>query len=153
MTQQASPTVRYFVQAMRNRRAKLGMTQQDVADRAGLSLATVNQIEGMKRLEADLASLEKIAAALNDSFENLIWTGKLMSSDETLEFRKVVGSNIAALRADRDWTRHMLAMKIGMAPSHLINIEAGKSSASLDKLFLIARALGVRVVDLVKQSE
>lgn len=141
-------SVKYFVVAMKRRRLSLGMTQQEVADRSGISLATVNQIEGFKRADPDWGSIEKIAHALNDSVDNLIWYGKDVSLDEYDMMRKAVGARIAELRSERGWTRHMLSLKSSIAPSHINNIEVGKISPSLDKLFQISRALGVTLKDL-----
>lgn len=138
---------------MKKRRLALNMTQQNVADRSGVSLATVNQIEGMKRGEPDWSSIEKISSALHDSVDNLIWEGKLLSVNEVGEARLALGKKIANVRERREWTKHMLALKVGMAPSHLGNIESGKTSPTFDKLFQIAKALGIPLPELMNFDE
>lgn len=138
---------------MKKRRLALGMTQQNVADKSGVSLATVNQIEGMKRGEPDWSSIEKISLALHDSVDNLIWEGKLLSVNEVEDARLALGKRITSIRERREWTKHMLALKVGMAPSHLGNIEAGRTSPTFDKIFQIAKALGVPLSELMNLEE
>jgi transcriptional regulator with XRE-family HTH domain len=147
------PSIQYFAVAMKKRRLALGMTQQNVADKSGISLATVNQIEGIKRGEPDWSSIEKISRALHDSVDNLIWEGKLLSVNEVEDARQALGKRIAGIRERREWTKHMLALKVGMAPSHLGNIEAGRTSPTFDKIFQIAKVLGVPLSELMNLEE
>ena len=51
-------------------------------------------------------------------------------------------------RAHRGWTREVLAVKAGVSPSYLTEIETRRKPGSFDALAKLARALGVSLDDL-----
>lgn len=57
--------------------------------------------------------------------------------------------NMVRLREARDWSQNELAEKSGVNQSTISNIEAGKSSPSIDTLEPIAKALGVGLSVLI----
>ena len=91
-------SIRYFVFAFKRRRLKLGLTQQQVSDRSGISLPTVNQIEGLKRAEPDLRSLERLAYAVESNLALLISEGQKSMTHEFEDVRLCVGKKIKDLR-------------------------------------------------------
>lgn len=153
MVKKIPDSVRFFVIAMRRRRKELGLTQQNIADRAGLALATINQIEGFKRAGTEIASLEKIASALDDSFDNLVWLGKSMEADDVGAFRRRIGKTVERLRLARGLSRNALAIRAEIAPSYLAAVEAGASSPTIDKIYLICRVLNVQPEELFSGSK
>jgi ribosome-binding protein aMBF1 (putative translation factor) len=51
-------------------------------------------------------------------------------------------------RAHRGWTREVLAVKAGVSPSYLTEIETRRKPGSFDALAKLAQALGVSLDDL-----
>lgn len=121
----------------------MGLTQQEVADRAGLSLTTVNQIEGLKRLDPEFGSLEKIAAVLDHTIDSMVWSGKLMNVDTAEVYRRSVGKAIAARREALGLTKNAVAMRAEISPSYLNEVEQGRSSPTIDKIHNICVVLNI----------
>ncbi|MBL4849360.1 MAG: helix-turn-helix transcriptional regulator [Planctomycetes bacterium] len=61
----------------------------------------------------------------------------------------LIGERVEALRADRGLTRSALAREAGVALTSMNLLEAGRVKPSLGTLGSLAKALGVRVVDLL----
>lgn len=78
-----------------------------------------------------------------------------MSTDPLPAFvmqqRVRVGRRIRVLREGQELTQEKLAELAGIARHSVYRTELATHSASLDHLTLIARALGVRVEDLVRE--
>lgn len=143
MDNSVSNSLRYFTAAMRWRRKNLGLTQQMVADRAGLSITTVNQIEGLKRTDPEFDTLVKIATVLDDSVDNLVWSGKLMSTSSAETYRRFVGLALASIRESKGLTRNAVALRAEISPSYLNEVELGRSSPTIDKIYTICRVLNI----------
>jgi transcriptional regulator with XRE-family HTH domain len=65
------------------------------------------------------------------------------------QHRRLLGEAIRALRAKASLTQEALAEKADLSSIFISRIERGKESPSLDSLVKIAKALNVRVRDLV----
>ncbi|MGZ5528416.1 MAG: helix-turn-helix domain-containing protein [Limisphaerales bacterium] len=65
------------------------------------------------------------------------------------DHRSIVGKNIRFFRNKAELTLEKLAEKAEMDWTYISQIERGKENISLDKLALIAKALGVKISDLV----
>lgn len=72
MRRMSKPTnTQRFAQALRELREQQGLSQEELADRAGLHRTYISQVErGLK--SPSLRTLERIAAALNMSASSLI---------------------------------------------------------------------------------
>lgn len=68
-----------------------------------------------------------------------------------MQQRVRVGRRIRVLREGQELTQEKLAELAGIARHSVYRTELATHSASLDHLTLIARALGVRVEDLVRE--
>lgn len=62
---------------------------------------------------------------------------------------KAIGKRIKLARIQMDMQQDLLAEKAGISPSHMSNIETGKTKVSLVALVSIANALMVSVDDLL----
>jgi DNA-binding XRE family transcriptional regulator len=60
------------VDFMRSRRADLGLSQQDVAVAAGLTVGTVNRIENC-HTDPNFRTVVQLARVLNVSLDKLVW--------------------------------------------------------------------------------
>jgi len=58
-----------------------------------------------------------------------------------------LGWQIKKIREDKNFTQQKLADKVGIHLSYIGNIEIGAKQPSLETLFRIAEALGVKVSD------
>ena len=71
MTDERSPVAGRFGAAVRARREALGISQEDLADRAGLHRTYVSLIERGQRT-ASIAVIEKLAGALGTTMSELV---------------------------------------------------------------------------------
>jgi transcriptional regulator with XRE-family HTH domain len=67
------------------------------------------------------------------------------------QHRRLLGETLRTLRAKASFTQEALAEKADLSAIFISRIERGKESPSLDSLVKIARALKVRVRDLVAE--
>jgi DNA-binding XRE family transcriptional regulator len=63
--------------------------------------------------------------------------------------RRLVGVRIQALRIERDLTQEQLALLSGVSRNVLIDVEHGRRGILHERLFDIAKALGVSAADLL----
>ncbi len=63
------------------------------------------------------------------------------------------GRIIRNLRQQKGWSQEVLSGLAGIARSHLSEIENGQKVASVDTLWRIAEALGIRLSELIRQVE
>ncbi len=146
-------TIRFFVAAMKAHRNRLQFTQQRVAELSGVSLVTVNQIEGLKRSDPDMASLEKIANALNTSVEELVLAGKKMDTSKSETLRIEIGKSFEELRLAAGYSRNHVALRLEMSGGYLAGLEKGKHGATIDKLFQLAQFYQVSVSSVIESAE
>lgn len=66
-----------------------------------------------------------------------------------IEHRRLLGETVRARRKDAGFSQEKLAEKASLSTVFISRIERGVESPSVDNLVKIARALGVRVRDLV----
>ena len=64
--------------------------------------------------------------------------------------RRQVGTRIQALRIDRDLTQEQLAQLSGVSRNVLMDVEHGRRGILHERLFDIAKALGVSAADLLE---
>lgn len=65
------------------------------------------------------------------------------------ERRRALGEQIRRLRTDRGWTQERLAHETGFDRKSVNRVEKGAYSPSLDRIGVLADALGVPVSELV----
>jgi transcriptional regulator with XRE-family HTH domain len=73
-----------------------------------------------------------------------------LTKREKLELWDRIGSNIAQYRSGLKMTQSVLAQKAGFSPLFIGLIERGKRPAPVATLASIAKALNVKVADLLK---
>ena len=61
-----------------------------------------------------------------------------------------MGQRIGRLRKRKGWSQYGLAREAGISREHIRRLEAGVSDPTLGMLTKLARALGVKLVDLVQ---
>lgn len=66
---------------------------------------------------------------------------------------RITGQVIGRLRVQQGLSQEELAQKAGIARSHLAMIENGKKSASVETLWRIAEALGIKLSYLLDVIE
>ena len=66
------------------------------------------------------------------------------------QHRRILGETLRSKRADAELSQERLAEKAGLSTVFISRIERGIESPSVDSLVKLAKALGVRVQDLVK---
>ncbi len=59
----------------------------------------------------------------------------------------IFGKQLKSLRLERDLTQEELADKVGIHPTYVGKLEAGKCNPSLKMLFKLSRALDIKLGD------
>jgi transcriptional regulator with XRE-family HTH domain len=67
-------------------------------------------------------------------------------------YRRIVGQKIRAHRKRAEWSQEKLAEKASLSYKYLGEVERGDVNVSLDSLMRIARALKVKLRDLVHDA-
>ena len=68
-----------------------------------------------------------------------------------ISHRRIVGEKIRVCRKQAGMSQEKLSEKADLSPKYLGEVERGYVNISLDSLLRIAKALNVRVRDLVKE--
>jgi len=74
----------------------------------------------------------------------------LFPVDMPTPIAKKIGDNIRRIREEKDLNQRALCKKMGLDAAYLSNIESGKTNPTVATIEKIAKALGVRVEDLMK---
>lgn len=69
----------------------------------------------------------------------------------SLQHRRLLGETLRALRAKASFSQEVLAEKADLSAIFISRVERGKESPSVDSLVKLAKALKVRVRDLVAE--
>lgn len=69
---------------------------------------------------------------------------------ENVHEKRILGAKIQSMRAERGISQRQLALMTGTSRSYLWKIETGAADVGIDVLIRIARALDVRVHDLIE---
>jgi transcriptional regulator with XRE-family HTH domain len=119
-------------------RHQAGLTQQQLADRCGLSVDLVKKLEQGARTSARLTTVTALSQGLQ------------VPASALLEPASSPGLLVRAARRRRGWSLTMLASKAGFSVSYLSHIENGQRPlSSLRTIRAIATALGMPPAQLV----
>ena len=66
------------------------------------------------------------------------------------DIQKHVGATVRALRKKKGWSQDVFADRTGLHRAHVGEVERGESNVTLQTLKILADALEIRIVDLVK---
>lgn len=66
---------------------------------------------------------------------------------------QIVGQVIGKLRTERGMSQEVLSGLAGIARTHLTMIENGSKNASMETLWKISSALGIRLSELIRLAE
>lgn len=126
-------------------RKEQNLTQEELADRADVSIFTLRQYERGARLSPRTDQLIKLAQALNVSVDDLLHT-----SDANEEHSNEIGEQIRIERERRGISQKNLAEMAGIPVITLQQYERGITKRPrIDQLSKIAQALGLSVDDFL----
>lgn len=129
--------------AIRSYRRKRNLSLKELAQKSGLSISYLSEIERCKK-QPSLETIDKIAHALNISSEVLFNTVSEPVSDAVTP-----GDKITLFRQQNNMTLSQLAEKVGISATYLCQIENNKVMPALSTLKHIAKALCIKVEDLM----
>lgn len=144
-------SLQYFAAATKKIRNARGLSQQELADLAGVSIVSVNVVERAKR-GVSLSTLEKIAHALDNKLSAMIEYGFKLSMKADFSGRDLLGNNVKLLREAAGLTQAELAVQAGLSLSTIASIEAARKSAGIDVMQRISVALNVPIAELVREA-
>ena len=70
-----------------------------------------------------------------------------------MDMRRLVGRNLARIRAVKGLTQEMLAERSGFSQQYLSGLERGRRNPTIVTIYELAQALGVSHLDLVRPEE
>lgn len=138
----------FFAHGVKFLRNKYGLSQQALADKARVSSVTINHIENV-RSGAVLATLDKIAAALNSDIPTIVMQGQRILHTNQPELRFLFGANLKRRRLDIEMSQETLAKLSMVSVQTIRNMETGRKSATLDVVERVANALKVEPFSLL----
>jgi transcriptional regulator with XRE-family HTH domain len=68
------------------------------------------------------------------------------------QLQEFVGANTRRLREHHGWNQETLAQSVGTSARHLRDIESGNVNMTLETLALLAKALSVEAVELLRPA-
>jgi transcriptional regulator with XRE-family HTH domain len=128
---------------IRSYRSKRKLSLKELAQMSGLSTSYISEIERCKK-QPSLETINKIAEALNISSEGLFKNTTKPTSSAV-----VPGDKISVLRQQNNMTLTQLAEKVEISPAYLCQIENNKVIPALSTLKKIAKALHIKVDELM----
>lgn len=142
-----------FGRQVRFLRKKAGLTQEQLAEKLGISLNTVGTIERGEKFVSP-GTIEKLANTLKCSVQLLFaFNGAKQELSDNQEnkapiigtLRHKVGLRIKSIRTERFLTQVELAEKTGFSRSQVFNYESGIKTPSLEDFELLSNVLNVPV--------
>jgi transcriptional regulator with XRE-family HTH domain len=70
-----------------------------------------------------------------------------------MDMRRLVGRNLARIRAAKGWTQEVLAERSGFSQQYLSGLEQGRRNPTIVTIYELAQALGVSHIDLVSPED
>lgn len=126
---------------LRSLREAKGLSLNELAKKAGISPSHLSEIE-RDRAKASLKTLEKLAQALDVPVFSILRDYE----EDTL------GARLRRLREKMGLSQKELALRTGLSPSLIGQIETGRSQPSLATLHLLADVLGVSTCYFVMED-
>lgn len=70
-----------------------------------------------------------------------------------MDMRRLVGTNVRALRLAKGWTQEQFAERSGFSQQYISGLESGRRNPTVVSLFELAQALGVTPANLLQPTE
>ena len=134
-------------QNLKQLRKEKGLSQQELAEKTGASLASINGWESGRIRKIREGSLEKLAAAL-DTTKDVLLSESVVAKKEVDDFAKEVSSRIKEVRKKRKLKQEDVAEKLGISKFDYIDVENGSAEPGLAQLKTIAELLEVTLDEL-----
>lgn len=122
-------------------RKESGLTQQELANQSGVSIATIKTCETNKNTPK-YNTLKKIASVLNVSVNKLLYTGINSNFSNELTY----------LRCKKGLTQEQLGELIGVSGTAIMRYEKNQRSPSYNLLLRIAGVFDVSVDELISSE-
>jgi transcriptional regulator with XRE-family HTH domain len=133
---------------LRRVREERGLTLQAVADRTGLSVSYLSEIEQSKK-RPSLKTARKIAESLGLPLSNLLPSQPVEEEQAT---GLSLGDRLRLAREGRNLTLEDVATQAGISPSYLSQIELGQTAPAVPTLRRLSEALEAPLASLVPQT-
>ena len=140
-----------FGALLKSKRIELGLTQEELAERAQLHYTYVGSVERGERNIA-FENIIALARALKISPKELMPTGEKIqkpNSQHTISEKKAFGNLIKRKRLELGFTQAELAEKALMDYSYIGAIERGEKNIGLENIIALANALELAPQDLM----
>ena len=69
-----------------------------------------------------------------------------------MDMRRLVGTNVRALRQAKGWTQEQFAERSGFSQQYISGLESGRRNPTVVSLFELAQALGVDPTELLQPT-
>ena len=69
-----------------------------------------------------------------------------------MDMRRLVGTNVRALRQTKGWTQEQFAERSGFSQQYISGLESGRRNPTVVSLFELAQALGVDPTELLQPT-
>ncbi len=137
---------------IRSIREQRGLSREQLAASTDLDTQMIKRIES-GRANPALTVLSRLAAAMAISLSLIVGGADAESIEaETLE-PETVGETLVLLRKEKHMSQRRLAQRTGLRMATLRRYESGETDPRIEAAELIARALDIEPLELVRQIE
>lgn len=140
----------YVGNAVKRRRLELGLSRQELADKAGFLPQYISTTENCRRLPR-IPNIYKLAEALEVSVL-YFWPNSKCSVEINPLPPPEIGQRICGLRSARNMSKNVFSLSVGISTHQLAAIEEGASIPKFSTLLLIASALNISPYDLLNND-
>jgi transcriptional regulator with XRE-family HTH domain len=136
-----------FGKKVRFRRQQLTLTQEELAEKAGLTLSYVGSIERGER-NISLGNIVALAEALTISPKELMPDLSCQQKDQA---KIAFGKCLKSKREARGLTQEMLAEKAGLSVQVIALLEKGAGDVHLESILTLSKALKIKAQELLEK--
>lgn len=129
-------------------RTKLGMTQEELAERAGINRSYLAGLERGRR-NTTLKTVEMLAQALGVSSVDLVGSADVLPEKKLI---KSFGEKLFALRKRDNLSQRQLGEILGVSGSHIGALERGEKMPNAPLILKIADIFGVTTDQLMRDE-
>ena len=136
-----------FGKRIKTKRQELGFTQEQLAEKAGLTYSYIGSIERGER-NVSLGNIVALATALMVPPKDLIPNPE---QQDKVQAKIELGKRLKSKRLERGWTQQELALKVHLTVQDIELFEQGEGTMSVDVLVVLARALKISPKGLIPE--
>ena len=134
-------------------RGELGWTTRAFAEHAGLSLATLYELEHAVYKTVSIDTVEKLAKGFGVHPSYLLAATRTRRAPfPEVALRETLATNLLRARSARGWSQAVLAERAGVSRDVVVGVERRARNASLNVLERLGQAVGLTLPQMLSDA-